>query len=208
MLRMRFCGRARLRLRTRQLASSPSRQAPGCAAWLEFDGTCTVRSIMDGAGNVEEHRFDKPDGVTHGVALRAYDAKTDQWAIWWVDGRNPHGALDPPTVGRFDNGVGTFYWDGVVNGQQIRTRLSGRKSRRSPRTGNKPTPPMAAKVGRSTGAWISGACRRSNQQRSLFQNPSIFLPITDLTVHVAAGGFCIQPPGPRVPDIHLPRCVE
>src|SRR5687767_9192176 len=49
---------------------------PGAQQWLEFDGTCTVRSIMDGAGNVEEHRFDKPDGVTHGIALRAYDAKT------------------------------------------------------------------------------------------------------------------------------------
>ena len=96
---------------------------PGAQPWLEFDGTCTVRSIMDGAGNVEEHRFHKPDGVTHGIALRAYDAKTNQWAIWWVDGRNPHGPLDPPTVGRFDNGVGTFYWDGVVNGQQIRTRF-------------------------------------------------------------------------------------
>ena len=95
----------------------------GAQQWLEFDGTCTVRSIMDGTGNVEEHRFHKPDGVTHGIALRAYDPKTNQWAIWWVDGRNPHGPLDPPTVGRFDNGVGTFYWDGVVNGQQIRTRF-------------------------------------------------------------------------------------
>jgi hypothetical protein len=95
----------------------------GAQQWLEFDGTCTVRSIMEGAGNVEDHRFNKPDGVTHGVALRAYDAKTDRWAIWWVDGRNPHGPLDPPTVGRFENGVGTFYWDGVVNGQQIRTRF-------------------------------------------------------------------------------------
>lgn len=96
---------------------------PGAQPWLEFDGTCTVRSIMDGAGNVEDHRFHKPDGVTHGIALRAYDAKTDRWAIWWVDGRNPHGALDPPTVGRFENGIGTFYWDGVVNGQQLRTRF-------------------------------------------------------------------------------------
>lgn len=95
----------------------------GAQQWLEFDGTCNVRSLMNGAGNVEEHKFDKPDGVTYGVALRAYDAKTDQWAIWWVDGRNPHGPLDPPTVGRFENGVGTFYWDGVVNGQQLRTRF-------------------------------------------------------------------------------------
>jgi hypothetical protein len=91
--------------------------------WGEYDGTCTVHALMGGAGNVEEHTFNKPDGVTYGVALRAYDAKTGQWAIWWVDGRNPHGPLDPPTVGRFENGVGTFYWDGEVNGKAVRTRF-------------------------------------------------------------------------------------
>ena len=91
--------------------------------WVEYDGTCTTRAIMGGAGNVEEHAFNKPDGVTYGVALRAYDSKTGQWAIWWVDGRNPHGPLDPPTVGHFDNGVGTFYWDGEANGKPVRTRF-------------------------------------------------------------------------------------
>ena len=91
--------------------------------WMEYDGTCTTHGLMDGAGNVEEHTINKPDGVTYGVALRAYDAKTGLWAIWWVDGRAPHGPLDPPTVGRFENGVGTFYWDGVFNGKQVRTRF-------------------------------------------------------------------------------------
>src|SRR5687767_4120981 len=91
--------------------------------WVVYDGTCTTHGLMGGAGNVEEHTFNKPDGVTYGVALRAYDAKTGQWAIWWVDGRNPHGPLDPPTVGHFENGLGTFYWDGVVNGKPLRTRF-------------------------------------------------------------------------------------
>ena len=90
--------------------------------WLDFDGTCSDRGLMEGAANVEEHRFDKPDGVTYGVAMRAYDPKTSQWAIWWIDGRDPHGALDPPVKGRFEHGVGTFYSDGVVNGKPVRTR--------------------------------------------------------------------------------------
>jgi len=91
--------------------------------WLEFDGTCSTRSLMEDAMNVEEHKFDKPGGVTRGVALRAYDAKTAQWAIWWVDSRNPHGALDPPVVGHFEHGVGTFYSDSLVDGKTIRTRF-------------------------------------------------------------------------------------
>jgi hypothetical protein len=78
---------------------------------------------MDGSANVEDHRFDEPTGVTHGVALRAYDPTTEQWAIWWIDSRNPLGALDPPVKGRFDNGVGAFYSDGTLDGKPIRTRF-------------------------------------------------------------------------------------
>jgi hypothetical protein len=91
--------------------------------WLEFDGTCSNRGLMDGSANVEDQRFDKPTGVTHGVALRAYDSKTEQWAIWWIDSRDPLGALDPPVKGRFENGVGTFYSDGTLDGKPIRTRF-------------------------------------------------------------------------------------
>src|SRR6266550_4268378 len=32
--------------------------------WLEFDGTCSNRGLMDGSANVEDQRFDKPTGVT------------------------------------------------------------------------------------------------------------------------------------------------
>ena len=91
-------------------------------AWIEFEGTCSDRGLNDGSANVEENRFDRPTGVTHGIALRAYDSKTASWAIWWVDSRDPHAALDPPVKGRFVDGVGTFYSDGLVNGKPTRTR--------------------------------------------------------------------------------------
>jgi hypothetical protein len=90
--------------------------------WLEFDGTCTTRPLMAGSGNVEEHTFNKPNGVSYGVALRAYDSKKGEWAIWWVDSRDPHGALDPPMKGRFEKGVGAFYSDYVYQGKPMRTR--------------------------------------------------------------------------------------
>jgi hypothetical protein len=91
--------------------------------WLEFEGVCRGRALIDGRANVEEHTFQRPGGVTYGIALRAYDQATGQWAIWWVDGRAPHGALDPPVKGRFDKGVGTFYSDGTVDGKPTRTRF-------------------------------------------------------------------------------------
>jgi hypothetical protein len=91
--------------------------------WSEFDGTCSDRGLMDGWANVEDHMFNKSTGVTRGVGLRAYDPKTGQWAIWWIDGRDPFGALDPPVKGRFDNGVGTFYSDSMIDGKLIRARF-------------------------------------------------------------------------------------
>ncbi|MGH9642137.1 MAG: hypothetical protein ACRD3Q_06890 [Terriglobales bacterium] len=50
--------------------------------WSEFDATSSMRTLMDGSANVEDNTFNRPGSVTHGVALRAYDQKTGQWAIW------------------------------------------------------------------------------------------------------------------------------
>lgn len=95
----------------------------GSTTWTEFDGTCRNRELIDGSANVEEHRFDRPAGVTYGIAIRAYDPKAAQWAIWWIDSRTPHGALDPPVVGGFEKGIGTFYSDATLEGKPIRVRF-------------------------------------------------------------------------------------
>jgi hypothetical protein len=91
--------------------------------WLEFDGICSDRGVMNGQVNVEDNRFDKPSGVDRGVAVRAYDPKTGQWAIWWIDGRDTFRNIDPPVKGRFENGIGTFYSDDTFKGKPIRVRI-------------------------------------------------------------------------------------
>jgi hypothetical protein len=91
--------------------------------WAEFEGDCSERPLMGGRGNVEEHRFDRATGVTYGVAIRSYDPKTAEWAIWWIDSRLPHGAMDPPMKGRFRDGVGTFYSDSTLDGKPIKVRF-------------------------------------------------------------------------------------
>jgi hypothetical protein len=95
---------------------------PDSGEWYEFDGTCSDRALVDGSANVEEHLFHRPTGDSYGIAMRAYDTKTAQWAIWWVDGRDPHGTLDPPVKGSFVDGVGTFYSDYVDHGKPMRVR--------------------------------------------------------------------------------------
>jgi Protein of unknown function (DUF1579) len=90
--------------------------------WVEFDGTCASRKILGGLGNMDENFLDMPDGAYSAVTLRTYDRAKDQWSIWWIDSRNP-GQLDPPVVGRFENGVGTFYADDTFKGEPIRVRF-------------------------------------------------------------------------------------
>jgi hypothetical protein len=95
--------------------------------WVEFDGTCVNFPLMDGAGNVDDNRINIPGDNYRGVGLRSYDPKTGQWAIWWVDSRTPHGAVDPPVKGKFVNGVGTFYADDTLRGKPIRVRFTWSK---------------------------------------------------------------------------------
>jgi len=91
--------------------------------WLDVDGTASHRELMGGRANVEEHTLNAPNDAYRAVALRSYDSKTGQWAIWWLDGRTPHGDLDPPVQGRFEKGVGTFYGDTTINGKPTRVRF-------------------------------------------------------------------------------------
>jgi hypothetical protein len=96
----------------------------GSHEWQEFDGTQSFRLLIDGYANEDENVMNLPGGAYKGVTLRAYDPKTAQWAIWWLDGRTPFGDLDPPVKGRFVNGVGIFYADDTLRGKPVRVRFT------------------------------------------------------------------------------------
>src|SRR6266513_240388 len=91
--------------------------------WLDADGTASHLELMGGSANLEEYTINAPSGAYRAVALRSYDPKASQWSIWWLDGRTPHGELDPPVQGRFENGVGTFYGHTTINGKPMRMRF-------------------------------------------------------------------------------------
>jgi hypothetical protein len=96
----------------------------GSQDWEEFDGTLRSMKLMEGFANVDDTVFNMLEGDYRGVAPRAYDPKTGEWAIWWIDARNPHGALDPPVKGRFKNGVGIFYAEDTLRGKPIKVRFT------------------------------------------------------------------------------------
>jgi hypothetical protein len=98
----------------------------GCQNWDAFTGSSNTRKILGGQGNLEDNLIHFPAGDVHAVALRSFNPTTGEWSIWWLDGRQP-GQLDTPVVGRFQDGVGRFFADDVLNGVPIRVRFEWRQ---------------------------------------------------------------------------------
>ncbi len=94
----------------------------GSDEWVEFDGTSEVKKLLDGQANVDDNVLNLPQGIYRAVSLRSYDLENQLWSIWWLDGRSP-GHLDPPVVGNFIDGVGTFFADDTLAGRPIRVRF-------------------------------------------------------------------------------------
>ena len=69
--------------------------------WIEFEGTLSNQSLMGSYSNVDDTVLSVPGAPYRGVALRSFDS-------WWLDSRTPSAPLDPPMIGGFHNGVGTF----------------------------------------------------------------------------------------------------
>jgi hypothetical protein len=102
----------------------------GASEWEEFGGVTTCQSLMGGIANINDSIVERPEGTYRSLGLRAYDARTGNWADWSLSGRDPT-SIDAPGVGRFENGVGTFLSDDSFNGKPIRVR--GRFSSLNPR---------------------------------------------------------------------------
>jgi hypothetical protein len=94
----------------------------GSTEWQEFEGTSQAWPLLGGAGNIDDNILELPSGTYRAVSLRSFDPESGQWSIWWLDGRNP-GRLDPPVVGGFKDGIGTFQCDDTFNGRPIIVRF-------------------------------------------------------------------------------------
>jgi hypothetical protein len=93
----------------------------GNTEWQEFAGTCVMWPTLGGLGNVDDNLLELPAGTYRAMGVRAYDPKTNTWAIWWLDPRSP--TIDPPVRGGFQDGIGTFIGDDVLNGRPIKVRF-------------------------------------------------------------------------------------
>lgn len=94
----------------------------GDTHWEEFGGKSSFWPTLGGLGNVDDNIVELPGDTYRGATVRAYDPATDQWAIWWIDGRDPMN-IDVPVRGRFDKGLGTFLGNATFKGRPILMRF-------------------------------------------------------------------------------------
>lgn len=99
--------------------------------WEEFDGLSSTFKILGGYGNLEDNLLKYPAGDSRAVAVRAYDADTEEWSIWWLDGCNPS-TLDTPVTGAFENGIGTFVASDTLDGTPIMVRFIWDSTQKEP----------------------------------------------------------------------------
>jgi hypothetical protein len=87
--------------------------------WDEFTSTSVCRRAFDGAANFDEISI--PERGFSGLTLRLFDPERKEWSLYWASSRD--GRLQPPVVGRFADGVGTFYSRETYNGADITVRF-------------------------------------------------------------------------------------
>ncbi|MEO8803481.1 MAG: hypothetical protein ABI304_12315 [Rudaea sp.] len=92
----------------------------GCSEWETFEALGECRPVLGGIGNVDS--FDTQwGGGYRGMSLRLFDVRAQRWSIYWASDRD--GVLEPPVVGHFENGVGTFEGVDTHEGQSVIARF-------------------------------------------------------------------------------------
>jgi hypothetical protein len=93
----------------------------GSSAWVEYEGTTEVRSVMGGRANLVELKVEGPAGRIEGVSLRLYNPQARQWSLNFASAGG--GVLTPAPIGAFANGCGEFYAQDEFNGRAILVRF-------------------------------------------------------------------------------------
>lgn len=97
----------------------------GSTDWQMAHGIDIVRPAFLGLGNIGCFRRQVNGFPYEGVPLRLYDPRSALWSIYWLDTIGQR--MEPPVIGRFENGCGEFLGDDVFAGRAIRVRFRWRE---------------------------------------------------------------------------------
>ena len=93
----------------------------GSTDWEHFEAIQECRPILGGVGNIDDFVTDWGGGFV-GMTLRLFNPATRTWSLYWASNRD--GVLEPPVVGRFENGVGTFIGRDTHKGTPVLARFT------------------------------------------------------------------------------------
>src|SRR5256885_14146520 len=93
----------------------------GSNDWIEFTAKSDVRPLLNGLGNVDRFSAIRDGQPIEGMHLRLLNPSSGEWSLYWADTTKP-GLLQPPMVGKFQNGYGEFFGDDEVDGRKVISR--------------------------------------------------------------------------------------
>ena len=98
-----------------------NKRLEGNNEWTEFDSYDENSKILSGTADADTYSTTEMPGMEgkrfEGLTLRLFNPKTRLWSLYWV--ASNVGALDPPVVGSFENGVGHFFARDTFKGKPI-----------------------------------------------------------------------------------------
>jgi hypothetical protein len=88
--------------------------------WKEFEATQEMHLILNGIGNIDNFIAVRDGKPFEGMTLRLFNPQTKLWSIYWADSN--FGILYlPPVTGSFENNVGHFFSQDLINGKKVIT---------------------------------------------------------------------------------------
>ncbi|EHK54382.1 hypothetical protein [Allomesorhizobium alhagi] len=90
--------------------------------WQENAGSCVAGPLLGGNAHWDDHVIHLAGGAFRGATIRAFNSETGRWAIWWLDSREPD-RIEPPMIGGFRDGIGTFFGDTILNERPTKIRF-------------------------------------------------------------------------------------
>jgi hypothetical protein len=88
--------------------------------WSNLQGTHVVYRVWGDWADIGQLEVDGPGGHVEYMALRLYDRKSRQWRVYFANGES--GTLEPPMIGEFKDGVGTFIGLDEMEGKTVLVR--------------------------------------------------------------------------------------
>ncbi len=97
--------------------------------WETFQARQKNQKLPAGIGNFDDFVAESWRPGYVGMSLRIFNPETRLWSIYWLNNRNGGidsrtGALTPPVVGKFENGIGIFEAADEFNGKPIIIRYT------------------------------------------------------------------------------------